>query len=278
MGASIRIDLDGVEDRTRRRDSQDLAFRLGLGRQRLGYRGLMLRLIRSRLTYANLVATVALVFAMAGSAVAASHYLITSTKQISPKVLASLKGAKGSNGAPGAPGAGGPPGATGPSGSAGVSERGEKGEKGDRGEPGTDPARHWRTTVEKAGKTAATAEKATLVEVPPFKLVGHCYEGVSGETIAATYIATTEEGAFAAESEEGEQIPLTVAAEQPVSAEVAEGSTETHEPNFRGPYGGLFAAESKTGSVALDGAANQGVFLQGKAKPACYFSGFLVQG
>jgi hypothetical protein len=253
----------------------------------------MLRPFRSRLTYANVVATLALVFAMTGGAVAAGHYLITSTKQISPKVLASLKGAKGTSGPAGAVGPAGPGGPAGTAAAKGergekgeagpAGERGEAGVTGARGEQGLEgklaaPATHWRTSVEKAGKTAATAEKVTLVEVAPFKLVGHCYEGTTGETIAATYIATSEEGAFAAESEEGEQLPLTVAAEQPVSAEAAEGITEGHESNFRGPIGGLFSAESKTGSVALDGAANEGVFLQDKAKPACYFSGFLVQG
>jgi hypothetical protein len=252
----------------------------------------MLSHLRRRLTYANVVATLALLFAMAGGAVAANHYLITSTKQISPSVLKTLKGTglQGTKGTPGAPGTGGatgpagPPGANGTPGTPGTpGENGEKGDKGERGEQGPEgklagPATHWRTTIEKAGKTVATAEKATLVEVPPFKLVGHCYEDTLGKTVAATYIATTEEGAFAAESEEGEQLALTVAAEQPVSTEVAEGDTESHEANFRGPYGGLFSAESKTATVALDGAANEGVFLQGKAKPACYFSGFLVQG
>ena len=43
------------------------------------------------MTYANVVATLALIFAMTGSAVAATHYLITSTKQISPKALKELK-------------------------------------------------------------------------------------------------------------------------------------------------------------------------------------------
>jgi hypothetical protein len=243
--------------------------------------------LRRRLTYANIVATFALLFAMAGGAVAANHYLISSTKQISPSVLKALKGLAGKQGTTGAPGTGGATGPAGPQGAPGTpganGENGPQGAKGDRGETGPEgklaaPATHWRSTIEKAGKTAATAEKATLVEVAPFRLVGHCYEGEHGETIAATYIATSEEGAFAAESEEGEQLALTVATEQPVSKEVAEGDTESHESNFRGPYGGLFSAESKTATVALDGAANQGVFLQGKAKPACYFSGFLVQG
>jgi hypothetical protein len=46
--------------------------------------------MRRRLTYANVAATLALVFSMSGGALAASHYLIKSTKQISPKVLKSF--------------------------------------------------------------------------------------------------------------------------------------------------------------------------------------------
>jgi hypothetical protein len=43
-----------------------------------------------RLSYANVVATLALVRAMSGGAIAATHYLITSTKQISPRGLKKL--------------------------------------------------------------------------------------------------------------------------------------------------------------------------------------------
>jgi hypothetical protein len=46
--------------------------------------------MRKRITYANVVATLALVFAMSGGALAAKHYLVTSPKQISPKVLKSF--------------------------------------------------------------------------------------------------------------------------------------------------------------------------------------------
>jgi hypothetical protein len=91
--------------------------------------------IRKRFTYANVAMTLALVFAMSGGAYAASKYVITSTKQISPKVLKSLKGAKGANGANGAAGLAGPAGpagATGPGGPAGA-----KGETGATGAPGT---------------------------------------------------------------------------------------------------------------------------------------------
>lgn len=81
----------------------------------------MLSKIRSRLTYANVAATLALVFAMSGGAMAASHYIITSKSQIKPSVLKSLKGKQGKAGARGPAGAGGATGAAGPAGPAGTS-------------------------------------------------------------------------------------------------------------------------------------------------------------
>lgn len=118
----------------------------------------MLRKVRCRLSYANVAATFALVFAMTGGAMAASHYLIRSTKQISPKVLHALKGMRGPVGPAGPKGDAGPagkdgaPGATGPKGDIGpkgdtgsagsqgpIGPRGEagpKGEPGAQGEPG----------------------------------------------------------------------------------------------------------------------------------------------
>ncbi len=90
--------------------------------------------IRSRITYANVILTVALVFAMTGGAYAAKHYVITSTKQISPKVLSSLKGKTGPAGLNGAAGPAGPAGAVGPAGPAGAA--GAKGENGAAGQEG----------------------------------------------------------------------------------------------------------------------------------------------
>lgn len=80
----------------------------------------MLSNIRRRLTYANVAATFALVFSMSGGALAATHYLIGSKKQISPKVLKELKGNAGARGATGASGPQGPAGAQGPQGAAGA--------------------------------------------------------------------------------------------------------------------------------------------------------------
>ncbi len=97
----------------------------------------MFSVIRKRLhvSPATAIATLALVFAMTGGAYAASKVLITSTKQISPKVLKSLKGANGKAGANGVNGTNGAPGAAGPQGPGGAA--GAKGETGAAGAPGT---------------------------------------------------------------------------------------------------------------------------------------------
>jgi Collagen triple helix repeat (20 copies) len=94
----------------------------------------MFSAIRRRVTYTNVALTIGLVFAMSGGAYAASKYLITSTKQISPKVLAQLKGAKGAKGAAGAAGASGPQGPAGAQGPAGP--QGPAGTNGKDGAPG----------------------------------------------------------------------------------------------------------------------------------------------
>ena len=51
-----------------------------------------------RLSYANITATLALVLAMGGTSIAASHYLITSTSQIKPSVIHALRGPRGAQG------------------------------------------------------------------------------------------------------------------------------------------------------------------------------------
>jgi Collagen triple helix repeat (20 copies) len=97
----------------------------------------MFSLIRRRLCYANVVATLALVFAMSGGALAAGHYLLTSTSQVSPKVLKALRGKSGLAGAAGAQGPQGSPGARGETGAAGApGATGPKGETGATGATG----------------------------------------------------------------------------------------------------------------------------------------------
>jgi len=108
----------------------------------------MLSFLRRHLSYANVAATMALVFAMGGSAVAASHYLITSTKQIKPSVLKSLKGNAGPRGAAG------PAGPAGPAGSAGAA-----GAAGKDGAPGTGAG-----VVARIRSTAAVVSSSTKLE------------------------------------------------------------------------------------------------------------------
>jgi hypothetical protein len=92
----------------------------------------MLSTIRKRFTIANVALTIAIVFAMTGGAFAAGKYLITSTKQISPKVLKAIAGKAGSTGPSGPAGPAGPAGPTGPTGAAGGP--GAQGVKGAAGE------------------------------------------------------------------------------------------------------------------------------------------------
>ena len=103
----------------------------------------MFKAFQRRITYANVAATLALVLAMSGGAYAAKRYLITSTKQISPKVLRALKGKNGKSGAKGVAGASGPAGPAGPAGAKGDAgaagaggAQGPQGEKGERGAKG----------------------------------------------------------------------------------------------------------------------------------------------
>jgi Collagen triple helix repeat (20 copies) len=84
--------------------------------------------MRKHLTYANVAATAALFFAVTGGALAANHYLIESTSQISPKVVKKLRG---HNGKTGKTGSTGKTGTTGPTGATGAT--GAKGETGPAG-------------------------------------------------------------------------------------------------------------------------------------------------
>jgi len=91
---------------------------------------------------ALVIAILALILSLGGTALAARHYLITTSQQISPKVLRELAampspGGQISNGSQGAPGPQGTPGPVGPQGPQGPA--GDKGPTGDKGPPG-DPA------------------------------------------------------------------------------------------------------------------------------------------
>jgi hypothetical protein len=115
-----------------------------------GRDGLMFEKLRKRVTYANVLVTFALVFAMTGGAWAAGKFVITSTKQIKPSVLAQLKGKAGAAGAQG------------PAGPAGIAGKdGAQGPKGDQGTPGADGKEGPQGKEGKEGKAGVEGKEGS---------------------------------------------------------------------------------------------------------------------
>jgi Collagen triple helix repeat (20 copies) len=136
----------------------------------------MLSWITRRLTYANVTMTLALVLAMGGGALAAKHYVISSTGQISPKVLKKLAGKRGRPGPAGPAGERGPQGPMGEKGANGVNGiNGKDGSNGANGESVTNTA--VPTSSTSCGKLGG-AEFKVGAGTPTFACNGK--EGPSG--------------------------------------------------------------------------------------------------
>lgn len=149
-------------------------------------------MIKPKLSYANVAATLALFFTMTGGALAAHHYLITSTKQISPKVVSALKGKNGKNGLPGKEG-----------------PQGKEGKEGKEGKAGTSATALW-AVVGSSGSLArgsGTVESKELTtgeyEVVFNRDVSQCaYEATLGDISDGSApagevgVATRDEGIF----------------------------------------------------------------------------------
>jgi len=220
----------------------------------------MFKKIRRRFTFANVTMTVALVFAMSGGAYAANRYLITSTKQISPKVLKALKGQNGSNGANGANGPAGPAGpqgaagATGPQGPQGpAGAAGEPGAAGKNGTPGKTGS-PWAAGGTLPKESTETGVWSIEQLVPEQELVGtsisftiqlaaaldpaHVHFIQHGETPPAGCSGSLEEPAASSGN-------LCVFAKEPENAETPEAAGLTGVPPV---YGFNSQGASKTGT------------------------------
>jgi hypothetical protein len=144
---------------------------------------------RKRLSYANVAATLAVFFALSGGALAASHYIITSTGQIKPSVLKALKGDAGPAGAPGAAGANGAAGASGAAGANGApgaaGATGATGATGPGAEVFTD-----NTLVDQA-----TQPWTRLTSIGPFTFYAACWnENGDGNYATAVGYTSTVSG------------------------------------------------------------------------------------
>jgi hypothetical protein len=148
------------------------------------------------------VAVIALILALTGSAVAAKRYLITNTKQISPaalKQLAKLAAIQGAQGVAGTPGAAGAAGATGTTGAAGAEgKEGSAGKEGQTGPPGQAGNMSWAVVephgaVERSSETNVAAGEVatgtTLVTFDNLTDITDCaYEatiGLAGQSATA---------------------------------------------------------------------------------------------
>jgi hypothetical protein len=150
--------------------------------------------MRRRLSYANVTATLALVFAMSGGALAANHYLINSTKQINPKVLKKLKGNTGKTGAAGANGATGATGATGPTGPAGAPNPNAVNatHAEDSSKLGGVPANEYLQKTAQSGQILTGQIAARYVANSEFVVAGSSYPTPLGVSVATPTVEYTE--------------------------------------------------------------------------------------
>jgi Collagen triple helix repeat (20 copies) len=141
----------------------------------------------------NIVAWLALFLALTGTSMAASRYIISSTGQIKPTVLKTLRGTRGATGATGAQGKEGPPGAAGADPArAEAGPRGESGppgETGPRGAPGAVGARGER------GESGPKGEAGTALAYAYISKTGEI-EQADSKNVEGAHVETPEPGVY----------------------------------------------------------------------------------
>ena len=147
-----------------------------------------------RPSLSTVIASLALFFALGGSAIAAQHYIITSSSQIKPSVLAKLKGNTGATGATGAQGPAGPAGAQGPTGLAGsTGPQGPAGPVGSRGPMGPIGAPGERGAEGPMGQRGPEGPIGGSSDLSALTIVNGESESIPKETVGGS-IATCPAG------------------------------------------------------------------------------------
>ncbi len=226
-----------------------------------------------RLTHpATIIAAVALFVALGGGAWASSlisgssiknHSI--SEKKLTSKAIKALHGQKG---------------ARGPKGNTGA-----QGIQGIQGQPGPSNTIRWNTTAsvrDVVGTSSApdlsnladTTGIVTVATDGTLKVDGICWDNGTN-TFAATFIATTQDGAVAQGYDDEGANPLN-AADGPVEISEDIASNVSTFDSFFSPDDGSWSAENNAGTLVLDGFGNQQVVGTGAAA-GCRFSGYLVQ-
>jgi hypothetical protein len=230
----------------------------------------MLQGIRRRAgSPALIVAVIALVVALAGSAYAAKKYVITSTSQIKPSVLKSLQGKAGANGANGTNGA---PGA--------------KGDKGDQGAPGKDgqngtPGKSIVMTPIPTGEAECAEQGGSKLEREgePTSETFICNgeKGVQGEPWTPNSVlppGATETGGWSFNGTAADTEGLYALVSFPIQSKFAFSEAHVH-----------YIAEGETAPVACEGKNALGEILPGnvnfpRARPGelCVYESATAQG
>jgi hypothetical protein len=246
--------------------------------------------LRRFISFANVAATLALVFSMSGGAWAANRYLITSTARITPKVLRALRGATGAEG-PAGPlgpqgptgfGTQGPAGAAGPKGTVGaVGPTGPTGSEGAAGQPGglasgqKTVALNW---IENPKEEKTTEIKAA--ELPgPITVSLRCGPGSHhGSTAVAVSVqapsgSRAEAGVLAGSVSEATETPagtvtsVSFSGSAAVIGELADRYEGTEPGERKGEL---------TGSIDALGSEPEGVYIDAYLEAAPYDTAYAI--
>ena len=115
----------------------------------------------------------------------------------------------------------------------------------------------------------------TLATIGTLKVDGVCWDDGT-HTFAATFIETTQDGAYSQGYSSEGKTPLNVA-DGPVEVSTDWAENDTASDSFASPDDGSWAAMNAGGTVAINGFGNQAVpSLSAGANATCVFNGFAV--